>query len=191
MATKGNQRQAGVGKLAKLIKGIRFAMLTTAEGDGSLRSRPMATQKGAFDGTLWFFTRESSHKVEDIRREKHVNLAYADPEKQMYVSVSGKARVVKDKGKMKALWNPAYRIWFPEGLKDPDMALLRVDVTEAEYWDSPKGAMVYLIGVAKAHKKGDLGENVKVRVWRGRPGRAEWGPSLEDEPGKKRTRTWQ
>jgi general stress protein 26 len=45
-----------VEKLAKLIKGIKFAMLTTALPDGSLRSRPMATQNTAFDGTLWFFT---------------------------------------------------------------------------------------------------------------------------------------
>jgi general stress protein 26 len=197
MATnKGNPRQAaGIAKVAKLIKGIKFAMLTTAEADGSLRSRPMATQRGAFDGTLWFFTRASSHKVEEVRQDRHVNVAYADPDDQRYVSVSGKARLVRDKGKMKEFWSPAYKVWFPQGLEDPDVALLRVDVTEAEYWDSPSGTMVYLIGMAKAAvtgrppKASEVGENKKVRLagGRGREAADRWS-SPAGEPVRRRAR---
>jgi general stress protein 26 len=36
--------QDTAGKLAELIKDIKIAMLTTVADDGSLRSRPMATQ---------------------------------------------------------------------------------------------------------------------------------------------------
>ncbi len=45
-------------KLGEMIKEIKFAMLTTAEPDGTLRSRPMATQATEFNGELWFFTKE-------------------------------------------------------------------------------------------------------------------------------------
>lgn len=197
MASTRGDRQAGIEKLAKLIKGIKFAMLTTAEADGSLRSRPMVTQKAAFDGTLWFFTRASSHKVEDVRRDRHVNAAYADPGDNAYVSVSGRARLVKDKAKMKEFWSPVYKAWFPQGLNDPDLALLRVDVTEAEYWDSPSSTMVYLVGLAKAAitgrpaKDSEVGENKKVRIGRGGGGRGvasdRWSAPA-GEPVRRRSR---
>ena len=94
----------------------------------------------------------------------HVNVAYADPEDQTYVSVSGTARLVKDKAKLKELWSPIYKTWFPQGLRDPDVTLLKVDVTEAEYWDSP-GNVISSIMVAFALATGarvDYGEHKKV-----------------------------
>lgn len=169
MAKAAGGKQQQVEKLAKMIRGIKFAMLTTVDTDGSLRSRPMATQRAPFDGRLWFFTRASSHKVDEIREDAHVNVSYADPDKQNYVSVSGTCRLVRDGAKMKELWSPAYRMWFPDGLKDPDVALLRVDVTQAEYWDSPSSAMVHLYGMVKAVVTGrpaEPGENRKVRLGR-------------------------
>ena len=145
-----NTHTENVGKLAKLIKDVRVAMLTTVEADGYLRSRPMATQQTEFEGTLWFFTWIDSAKVHEIERDHHVNLAYANPSDEVYVSVSGTARVVRDQAKAKELWNPLHKAWFPKGLDDPNLGLLRVDVEKAEYWDSPSSAVVQLIGFAKA-----------------------------------------
>src|SRR5690349_5444959 len=153
-------------KIRDLIKGIRFAMLTTVDTDGSLRSRPMATQEAEFDGELWFFTGASSPKVDEVERDHRVNVSYAAPDDNTYVSVSGTARMVRDKAKAKELWNPALKAWFPEGLDDPDLALLRVRVEKAEYWDSPSSKMVQLYGLAKAMLTGkradDIGENEKI-----------------------------
>lgn len=150
-----NDRKESIAKLNELIKDIEIAMLTTYDQDGSLHSRPMATQKVEFDGLLWFFTRASSHKVQEIEREHHVNLAYSAPDKQRYVSVSGMARLVKDRPKMEELWNPVYKAWFPDGLDDPDLALLKVSVEHAEYWDSPSSfaAQVIKFVQARAVKK--------------------------------------
>lgn len=137
-------------KLHELIKGVNIAMLTTVESDGHLRSRPMATQKTDFDGQLWFFTGEDSAKVEEIRREQHVNLSYADPGDDVYVSVSGTGTINRDRAKLEELWNPIHKAWFPKGLDDPNLALLCVDVDRAEYWDSPSGKLVQLVGFVKA-----------------------------------------
>jgi general stress protein 26 len=142
--------QENVAKLAKLIKGVRVAMLTTVEADGCLRSRPMHTQESDFDGTLWFFTWVDSAKVHEIEHDQHVNLSYADPSDQVYVSVSGRARLVRDRTKIKELWNPIHKAWFPQGVDDPNIGLLRVDVEKAEYWDSPSSKVVQLIGFTKA-----------------------------------------
>lgn len=135
-----------VATLARLIRDIRFCMLTTRDLDGKLHSRPMATQQAPFDGWLWFFTGRATHKAEEIAAEPAVNCSYADPQHQRYISVSGTAQVVQDPEMMERLWSPAYKAWFPRGLEDPDLALLRVDVEHAEYWDAPHGAVVKLIG---------------------------------------------
>src|SRR2546430_1266447 len=102
-------------KLANLIKGVRVAMLTTTDTDGSLHSRPMATQEADFNGELWFLTGQSTHKVQEINRDHHVSLSYADPRDNCYVSVSGLARLVKNRKKAEELWNPLYKTWFPKG----------------------------------------------------------------------------
>ena len=137
-------------QLAELIRDVRIAMLTTTDKGGALRSRPMATQKHDFDGELWFFTRAPSPKTAEVAQDQQVGLSYANPEKQRYVSVTGRAAVVRDPGKMQELWNPIYRAWFPDGLDDPELALLRVSVEKAEYWDSPSGMALQIIGFAKA-----------------------------------------
>jgi general stress protein 26 len=152
-------------KLRDLIKGIRTAMLTTIDADGSLHSRPMATQEAELDGDLWFFTGASSPKVAEVGRDRRVNLSYAAPDDNRYVSVSGTARLVLDKAKAKELWNPILKAWFPEGLDDPNLALLQVKVEKAEYWDAPSSKMVQLVGFLKAIATGERyepGENEKL-----------------------------
>lgn len=129
----------------------------------------MATSKADFDGYLWFFTRNSSTKVEEIDKHLQVNLAYADPAKNTYVSVSGKAVTIQDKAKAQELWNPILKAWFPDGLEDPDLALLRVKVEKAEYWDSPSSKVVQLIGFVKAVTTGhaykpSAGEHDKIEL---------------------------
>ena len=119
-------RDENIKKLHELIKDIRFAMLTTIEEDGTLRSRPMATQEFDFDGDLWFFTYGSAHKVEEVQHNQHVNISYAEPKDQKYVSVSGTAQLVRDRQKIEDLWNPLFKAWFAKGLDEPDLALLKL-----------------------------------------------------------------
>jgi len=129
-------------KLRKIIKKARVAMLTTVASDGSLRSRPMATPDAAFDGELWFFTHYSSPKSGEIQENQKVNVTYASPKSERYVSVSGTAALVRDPEKVKELWRGGLKEWFPEGKKDPDLALLKVTIDKAEYWDANENRMV-------------------------------------------------
>jgi general stress protein 26 len=156
-----------VKKLAELIEGIDFAMLTTVCDDGSLRSRPMSTQQFEFDGSLWFFTYSDTAKVAEVEHDRQVNVSYADPSDQKYVSVSGRATLIDDRAKIKELWNPVHKAWFPEGPDDPRLALLKVDVDKAEYWDSPSSTVMHLVGFVKALATGkeyEPGENKKLKL---------------------------
>jgi general stress protein 26 len=165
--TKTVSHEEAVAKLAELIKDMKFAMLTTVESDGSLRSRPMTTQQQEFDGTIWFFVQASASTARELANDQHVNLSYADIDNNKYVSVSGTAQVVRDSHKAKELWNPIFKAWFPEGLDDPNLALLKVEVDHAQYWDAPSSPVAYMLAFAKALAKGErpgdkIGENQKV-----------------------------
>ena len=162
-----------VQKLNDLIKDVKFAMLTTATVDGTLHSRPMATQQADAQGNLWFFTGQNSTKVAEVQSERHVNVTYAEPDDNRFVSVSGTVEVSNDRAKMEELWNPMYKAWFPKGLDDPEIALLKVHVTEAEYWDPPNGKMVQLAGFVKAVATGkpykaDEDEHAKINFETGK-----------------------
>jgi general stress protein 26 len=150
MAKTTSTRDADIKTLGEKIKSVRFAMLTTVEPDGTLQSRPMTTQQVEFDGDLWFFVGLDTDPVSAIKSNSNVNVAYAKPEDNLYVSVSGTAEIVEDEAKKKELWNPLFKAWYPDGLEDPTLGLIKVSVTSAEYWDSPLGIVVTLLGFAKA-----------------------------------------
>jgi len=124
-------------KLWSIVREIPVALLTT-DDDGTLRSRPMAACQSSFDGHLWFFTRASSHKSIEIGKNYHVNVSYAVPEEDNYVSISGLTEIVRDPGKQRELWNDEIARWIGTGPEDEDVALLKVIVQQAEYWQAPQ-----------------------------------------------------
>lgn len=153
-------------KVHELISDVDIAMLTSVDQHGHLHSRPMGTQKMEFDGNLWFFTDRTSPKVTEIQMNHQVNVAYAHPGKSTYVSVRGEASIVESQGKMQELWNPLLKAWFPDGLNDPALTLIKVEVGTVEYWDTPNGKLVTAISFVKSILTGeeaDLGENETVR----------------------------
>jgi general stress protein 26 len=161
-----DKREESIGKLNELIKDVKIAMLTTNDG-GVLRSRPMQTQDFEFDGDLWFFTSSDTHKAEEIERDARVNVSYAKPESNTYVSVSGTGSLIKDQDKIDEYWNDIYKAWFPEGKDAPDLVLLKVAVEQAEYWDSPSSTIFQALGFLKAMatgEKADGGENEKINL---------------------------
>ncbi|MBD2775585.1 pyridoxamine 5'-phosphate oxidase family protein [Iningainema tapete] len=155
-------------KLRELIKDIDIGMLTTINEDGSLHSRPMSTNSEVeFDGDLWFFTYGSSHKVLEIQMHQQVNVSFSDPNKQRYISLSGTAQLVRDRNKIQQLWKPQLKAWFPKELEEPDIALLKVSVDKAEYWDTPSSFVAHTIALVKAiatGEKANVGENEKVNL---------------------------
>ena len=157
-------------KLWDLIKHIKFAMFTTRHGNGHLHSRPMTTQNGKIDedSTLWFFMSRRGEVVADIASEPAVAIVYADTDADDYVSVSGQARVVDDRSKKQQLWNKMNEAWFPQGIDDPDLALVQVSITHADYWEAKDSKLTQLFKMAKSAITGqpptDMGEHGRVNM---------------------------
>lgn len=147
------------------IKDIRFAMLSTVEEDGDIHMRPMATHDMDEDGTLWFFTYDDSNKVREIRQNPRVGLGYENHTAETYVTAAGIAEVVKDRAKIDEIWSDLLKAWFPNGKDDPRIALLKVTLHQAEYWDRPGGKMVTIFEMVKAKFTGQpdkSGRNEKL-----------------------------
>lgn len=152
-------------KVRELIESIRTVMLVTADTEGDLLSRPMRVL-AVEDDTVWFFTEVNSPKAFEIEQDHDVLLACANPSGQEYVSVRGKARMVRDMAKQKELWTEAARPWFPDGPESPKLALIAVKMIGAEYWDSTSSSALFAYGYVKAlvtKTPAEGGDNAKVR----------------------------
>ena len=165
MSTLNSSHQTA--ELASKIKSVRFAMFTTTDDYAHLVSRPMTNQDMDAEGNLWFYTSSNTDLWENIGARPEVNLAFAEPADHLYVSVSGTAERVVDRDKIKELWNPAVKAWYPNGPDDPHVMLIKVVPHAAEYWDSNGNAMVQLFKMAKAVLTGstpDGGEHGKLKL---------------------------
>lgn len=168
--TKNDLPEEPAAKFRALIERIEVAMVTTRETDGSLRARPMAAILLENDsGHIYFLTGLSSHKIEEIARDPHVNLTFAKGGD--FVSVSGTAETTRDPELIDRLWSETHRSWFPKGRKDPEICVLRVLIDYAEYWDPPSAGVGMAYGWTKAmltgrSADGDLGDRAKL----GEPG---------------------
>ena len=150
-----------IAELKSKIKSIRFAMFTTVDEQGHLVSCPMTNQEMDVEGNLWFFTSSETDLWEHIAAHPEVNLSFAEPEDNVYVSVSGRAERVVDRDKIKEMWNPAVQAWFPHGSDDPQAMLVRVVSNSAEYWDSTASTMVQMYKMAKAVLTGTTPEDTE------------------------------
>jgi general stress protein 26 len=165
-----NDTSASRDKLWKMIKDIKFAMFTTRHGNGHLHARPMTTQNKGLeaDESLWFFMSKKGDPVADIKADPTVNLVYANPSSDTYVSVSGSAALIEDAAKKEQLWGKLNEAWFPGGPTDADLALIQVQIVHANYWDVKETKLVQLLTMAKAAVTGKpptgLGEHGEVRM---------------------------
>lgn len=157
-------------RLWALIHDIRFAMFTTRHDNGHLHSRPVTTQNSHLDedANLWFFMSRRGETVADLTRDPTVNVVYADPNQDSYVSVSGTAAVVENMAKKQQLWSKLAEAYFPGGAADPDLALVQVKIIHAGYWDVKESKLVQLYQMAKAAFTGKppsgLGEHAEIRM---------------------------
>jgi general stress protein 26 len=138
------------------------AMLVTRDPSGGLRSRPMAIADSSEDGRLWFMSNVHSGKQEELAEDDHVNVAMQGG--GQFLSITGRARVVRDERKQDELWSETQRVWFPDGPRDRNLVLIEVLPVEAEYWDgSGLKGLKYLFNEAQAIVGGSaLDENARV-----------------------------
>jgi general stress protein 26 len=144
MANEGADRRQKLAEFARVIEGIPIVMLTTHTTEGRFRSRPMLLERLEPDATLLFLTNISSEKINEVKHDPRVSVAFVRSKGDRYVSAAGRAEIIVDASQVRDLWNPTYRAWFPHGPDDPEIAILKVRVERLEYWDVPANPFVRL-----------------------------------------------
>lgn len=155
--------------LWRLIKDTKFAMFTHRHGDGQLHAHPLTTQNRSLDeqNLLYFFVSRATELGQRVQSDGNVGLTYANPDKDTWVSVTGRARVNEDKALKERLFNPLVKAWFPGGLDDPNLELLEVKILHAEYWDIHENKMTQLLKMATAAVTGNppkMGDHKEVNL---------------------------
>jgi general stress protein 26 len=140
-----NQGNPQLTQLGELIKPMRVAMMTVADEECALISRPMAPLEMDADGAIWFFTDLHSAKV---RQLSAVNLSFCNADDASYISICGRGEVHTDRETIERLWTAAAKPWFPNGKDSPNLALLKIVPGSAEYWDGPDSKMVRMFAMA-------------------------------------------
>jgi general stress protein 26 len=148
-------------RLYDLIEAIDTAMMTTRRPDGHLESRAMANQKAAAGADLWFVTAEGTAKLRDIEADPHINLSYYKDGTREWISVSGIATLSRDRAKIRELYMPDWKIWFPdEGdprhgtPDDPRFVLIGVDIHAAVFLEVNKPKPMVLFELVKGWATG-------------------------------------
>ena len=156
----------------QILKGFDQAMLVTHGSSAGIHARPMAIADTDSDGSLWFITGGDTPKVFELEKDSTI-LAVMQSSSKM-LSVGGRAELSRDKSKIHELWKESFRVWF-KGKDDPNIVLIRVNPTEAEYWDNSgaqgvkfalKFAAAYLTGqsMSRQGEDQDVNEHAKVRL---------------------------
>jgi general stress protein 26 len=142
-------------KVYDILKGFSTAMFVTLGPGGRPGARPMhVAQVEEAPGEVWFLTGQYGELVEQLERESVVLLVFQN-DTSAYLSVRGRARLEHDRAKIKELWKEPYKVWFPKGPEDAEIALVAVDLLEAEYWDNRgMNKLEYLFEAAKAYVQG-------------------------------------
>jgi general stress protein 26 len=150
-------------KIWNLINDIKVGMLVTQEGE-HLRARPMHLVQDDYDGTIWFFTNTESDKVFEIEKDRDVCLTFEDHDDDVYVSMTGKARLTKDKELINRFWGPFVDPWFPGGKDSDEVGLIEIKINAGEHWDGD-AQIVQLFKFARSNlvtnEVPDVGENEK------------------------------
>lgn len=120
--------------LYDLLKDFSTAMLVTSTADGTLHSRPMHVAELNKDADTHFVTSLDSPKIKEIENRPDVLVTFQSSSE--YAVIKGTAKIVRDRALIDKLWSEAWKVWFPNGKDDPTICLIRVDATDAEYWDN-------------------------------------------------------
>jgi general stress protein 26 len=139
--------------LYDVVKDFDDAMLVTHSARG-IHVRPMAIARLDESMMAYLLTDMNSIKVEEIRANPHALLTFQSTRK--YATVSGELAIDDDRALIETLWKEVWKVWFPIGKSDPNIALLKFTPSEGEFWDNAGiQGLKYVYAAAKAYVAGE------------------------------------
>ena len=143
----------GRAHLHDVVEDFDVAMLVTHTAN-AIHARPMAIAKLDDGLGAYLVTDINSFKVEEVNANPHAVLTFQSS--KQFASVRGEIAVLQDRQLIEKLWKEAWKVWFPAGKSDPNIALLRFTAHDGEYWDNAgMQGIKYVYDAAKAYFTGE------------------------------------
>ena len=166
MSTENLNRDEALKKMKGMAEDIKVAMMITGFSKKPLNAIPMTTKKVDDNGNIWFLSGASSEHNTNLVKEKEIQLLYSDPSDMEYLSVYGRAEVVRDKEVLKDLYSKMDNNWF-DGANDPELTAIKVIPENAYYWDNKTNKYISFlklgVGALTGDRK-DVGEKGKLKL---------------------------
>ena len=158
-------KDAAVDKIRELAKSARTCLFGTMHGGFPLNVRPMAVGSVDAAGNFWFLSGRSTEKNTHIRKDPRVQLLFANAGDSEYMSLQGTASISDDRALKEKYWSTLAKAWFPGGVDDPELTVIKFEPTDGHYWDTEHGKAVALAKILVSSLTGKpLNEGVEGRV---------------------------
>jgi len=143
-------------KYYEIANKIKTASFNTKSSDNAIISRPMHTMiESEIEPAIWMFTKENSDACEHILNSPQCSIFYSEPANNTFMSVVGTAEIVRDKKKMGDLWHPMMRAWYPDGIEDDSIVLIKFTPQSAKIWDGPDSQFATFLQLSFSILKGE------------------------------------
>src|ERR1700704_5665054 len=96
-------KKESIDRVWDIIEKVGVCMLTT-QFVGGLRARPLEARPDRDAGLIFFVTDIHSPKEDEIEAASDVGLVFIDPNDKAYLSITGRASVVRDANRIQAAW---------------------------------------------------------------------------------------
>lgn len=131
-----------------LMETAPMVYVTTIQPDGYPHTRAVWNLRNRRDyGRLYKLFREhkedmqiilgtntSSNKVAHLKANPKTCVYFCDTNNYRGLTLVGDAETAQDKRLKEALWDPAWKFYYPGGVDDPDFTVIRMNPTNAAYY---------------------------------------------------------
>lgn len=121
----------------RIVTAVAYPTFITTDASGRPQARTVQPVPPDSAWIVWFATNPRTRKVREITRDPRVVLHYFDPATLSYVSLIGRARVVRDRATKDAHWLAAWDAFYPD--RDTSVVLIAVQAERLEVVSSTLG----------------------------------------------------
>ncbi len=115
-----------------LLNHAKYCFLITQGKDGYCSTRLVQPIVDLDEIVIWFGTHPGLRKVDEIKQNSHVTLAFENTREDSSLILYGKAEIDTTLANRKRYWKYEWRLFFPNGPLSDDYVVIRFEPTKIE-----------------------------------------------------------
>lgn len=139
VAQSAPSRSAILAAARDVVAKARYCSLVTLGEDGHPQSRMVDPIAPGDDFVVWIATNPLTRKTAQIKRDPRVTLTCFDSTTASYVTLLGRATLVRDAASKKAHWKPDWTGIYKDGPDSRDVVLIRLTPQRLEIVSESRG----------------------------------------------------